>query len=188
MSKVYDHLNEKSVEFMMQQKLFFVASAPLSADGQVNLSPKGYDSLVVRGPNQVAWIDLGGSGIETLSHTRENGRMTLMFCAFEGPAMILRLYGKAQVTCFDQPKFTEMLGWFPDQTRARNIFVMQIERVSESCGWGVPFMDFQQQRDQLNRYVNRPDRSSEQWADRYRKNNAKSIDGLPGITAKDSNA
>ncbi|MAK60168.1 MAG: pyridoxamine 5'-phosphate oxidase [Ponticaulis sp.] len=182
MAKVYDQLGEKQKDFIARQKVFFVATAPLSADGHVNLSPKGYDSFVVLDDNTVAWLDLGGSGIETLAHVKENGRMTIMFCAFEGPANILRLYGKGEAVQFDDPRFPELLKMFPDFDKARSILTLKIDRVQDSCGWGVPFMDFKDHRDQLKRNW---DHSYEKHGDtetqaNYRKNVA-SIDGLPGI-------
>jgi len=181
MGKVYDQLDETLIEFIQKQNVFFVASAPLSAEGHVNVSPKGYDSLAILDPNTVAWIDLGGSGIETMAHTLENGRMTLMFCAFEGPANILRIYGKAEVVQFDDPGFTELLRQFPAHKQARNIFTLHIERIADACGWAVPFMEFVEERDQLKRYHANPKKDQDFWQNRFRTNNAKSIDGLPGI-------
>ncbi len=182
MAKVFEQLDDRLISFINAQKVFFVGSAPLAAEGHVNLSPKGYDSLAVIDPLTVAWIDLGGSGIETLAHTRENGRMTLMFCAFEGPANILRLYGTAKVTQFDEAGFGDLLALFPAHKRARNIFVLKIDRIADACGWGVPFFDFVSERDQLRRYTDREDRSADDWAERYHDRNATSIDGLPGIS------
>ena len=113
MSATYEKLDDKLIAFIGRQKMFFVASAPLSADGSVNLSPKGYDSFVVIDPMTVAFLDLGGSGVETIAHLKENGRITLMFCAFDGPANILRLYGRGEATTLDQPGFAELLKLFP---------------------------------------------------------------------------
>src|SRR5215467_14778137 len=112
MAKVYDQLDDNLIAFIRRQKLFFVATAPLSAEGSVNVSPKGYDSLVILDPKTVAYVDLGGSGIETHAHLRENGRVTLMFCAFEGPALILRLYGRGESLGFDEPGFAEKMALF----------------------------------------------------------------------------
>ncbi|MCF6293930.1 MAG: pyridoxamine 5'-phosphate oxidase family protein [Robiginitomaculum sp.] len=181
MGKVYRELDVKLIEFINKQKVFFVASAPLSGDGYVNVSPKGYDSLEVLSPKSIAWLDMGGSGIETMAHIRENGRMTLMFCAFEGPASILRLYGKAKVVQFDDPEFASLLVKFTAFEKARNIFVLDIDRIADSCGWGVPYMDFDRERDELRRYHANPKRELSDWHDRFRTNNATSIDGLPGI-------
>jgi hypothetical protein len=181
MGKVYSELDAKLIEFINKQKVFFVASAPLSGDGHVNVSPKGYDSLVILNSKSVAWLDMGGSGVETMAHIRENGRMTLMFCAFEGAASILRLYGKARAVQFDDPEFESWLKKFPAYEQARNIFVLHIDRIADSCGWAVPFMDFNRERDQLKRYKDNPQKDKEYWQNRYRTNNARSIDGLLGI-------
>lgn len=179
MAKLYDQLDQKLTDFIGRQKMFFVATAPLSGEGHVNLSPKGYDAFRILGPKKVAYCDLGGSGIETVAHIRENGRITIMFCAFEGPALILRLYGRGQVIQFDQPGFADQMKLFPSIERARNIVTVDVERIADSCGWGVPFMEFKEQRDQLKRWVDHFP-AEELDARRY-KNNAESIDGLPGI-------
>ena len=179
MAKLYDAIDDKLSTFIAKQKMFFVATAPLSGDGHVNVSPKGYDAFRILGPSQVAYVDLGGSGIETVAHARENGRITIMFCAFEGPAMILRLYGKARVMQFDEPGFDEELKKFPGFERARNIVFVDVGRVADSCGWGVPFYDFKGERDQLKRYTD--NRTRDEWAERRYTSNAESIDGLTGL-------
>lgn len=181
MGKLYDAIDDKIAAFIKAQKLFFVATAPLDADGHVNVSPKGYDSFAILGPNRVAWLDMGGSGIETLAHLKENGRITLMFCAFEGAANILRLYGTGEAVQFDDPRFPELLAHFPAFDRARAIVTVDVTRIADSCGWGVPFYDFKGERDQLKRYADNPNRSADDWAEKYRTANAESIDGLPGI-------
>ena len=180
MGKVYEGLDEKHIAFIRRQKLFFVATAPLSAEGCVNVSPKGYDSLAIIDSRTVAYVDLGGSGIETHAHLLENGRITLMFCAFEGAANILRLYGRGESCSFDEPGFAEKMALFPAFERARNIVTVRIDRVADSCGWGVPFFDYRGERDQLRRWV--VARPSEEWAARRYESNAVSIDGLPGLS------
>jgi hypothetical protein len=180
MSAVYDELNEALVAFIRRQKLFFVATAPLSAEGSVNVSPKGYDSLVILDSRTVAYLDLGGSGIETHAHLRENGRITLMFCAFEGAANIVRIYGRGETCAFDAPGFAEQMKLFPAFERARAVITIRIDRVSDSCGWGVPFFDYKGERDQLRRWVDA--RPHDEWAARRFESNAVSIDGLPGLT------
>ncbi len=181
MGKVYDAIDDKLKAFIEAQKMFFVATAPLSGEGHVNLSPKGYDAFKILGPNEVAYLDLGGSGIETQAHVQENGRITIMFCAFEGAANIVRLYGKAQAVQFDDPRFPDLLEKFPNYEKARAIFVVKVSRVSDSCGWGVPFYEFKGDRDQLQRYADNPDRNADFWAEKFRTKNAVSIDGLEGI-------
>ncbi len=180
MAAVYEHLNDKLTDFIRRQKLFFVATAPLSEEGSVNLSPRGYDSLAIIDPRTVAYADLGGSGIETHAHLRENGRITLMFCAFEGPAMILRLYGRGESCSFDEPGFAEKLKLFPGFERARAVVTVRLTRIADSCGWGVPFFDFKGERDQLRRWVDA--RPPGEWAARRYESNAASIDGLPALS------
>jgi len=180
MAKVYDALDDKLIAFIRRQKLFFVATAPLSAEGRVNVSPKGYDSLAIIDSRTVAYLDLGGSGIETHAHLLENGRITLMFCAFEGAANIVRLYGRGQSCSFDEPGFAEKLALFPGFERARGVITVHIDRVADSCGWGVPVFEFKEERDQLNRWV--VSRPADEWAARRYESNAVSIDGLPGLS------
>lgn len=180
MSTVYEELDDALIAFIRRQKLFFVATAPLSAEGSVNLSPKGYDSLAIIDSRTVAYVDLGGSGIETHAHVRENGRLTLMFCAFEGAANIVRLYGRGEVCAFDELGFAGKMALFPTFERARAVFTLHIARVSDSCGWGVPFFEYKGERDQLLRWVGA--RPEDEWASRRFEANALSIDGLPGLT------
>lgn len=178
--KLYDRIEDKHLDFIARQRMFFVATAPLSDAERVNLSPKGYDSFRVIGPNRVAYADLGGSGIETVAHVRENGRITFMFCAFEGPANIMRLYGRGEVMQFDHPDFRAELAKFPpDHARARDIVFATIETVQDSCGWGVPFYDFKGERDQLKRYIDNKEEA--EWYDSRLAKNATSLDGLPGL-------
>jgi hypothetical protein len=188
MGKTYNQIDEKLAEFIGRQKVFFVATAPLSSTGHVNVSPKGYDCFRVISPTRVAYADLGGSGIETVAHARENGRITIMFCAFEGAAMILRIYGRAQVMQFDEPGFDEELRLFPGFDRARNIVFVDVVRIADSCGWGVPFFDFKEDRAQLKRVIDQ--RPRDEWAERRYVSNAQSIDGLSGLirTASDRKA
>jgi hypothetical protein len=179
MSKTYEALDESLCGFIRRQKMFFVATAPLSPSGSVNVSPKGYDSLAIIDSRTVAYADLGGSGIETHAHLRENGRITLMFCAFEGAANILRLYGRGESATFDDPGFAEKLALFPGFPRARGVITVHIEKIADSCGWGVPFFDFNRERDQLRRWVDAT--PHEDWRKRRYASNARSIDGLPGL-------
>lgn len=179
MSNTYEKLDDRLIDFIRRQKLFFVATAPLSAEGSINVSPKGYDSLAVIDASTVAYLDLGGSGIETHAHLRENGRITLMFCAFEGPANILRLYGRGETLTFDDPGFGEKMKLFPAFDRARGIVTVHITRVMDSCGWGVPFFEFKNEREQLRRWIDY--KPYDEWTERRYASNAQSIDGLPGL-------
>jgi hypothetical protein len=179
MATTYEQLNDKLIAFIRRQKMFFVATAPLSAEGSVNVSPKGYDSLAILDEHTIAYLDLGGSGIETHAHVRENGRLTLMFCAFEGAANIVRVYGRGEAVMFDDPGFAEKRALFPGFTRARGVITVNITRVTDSCGWAVPFFDYRGERDQLRRWIDAAD--EETWTERRYASNALSIDGLPGL-------
>ncbi|MEO1659246.1 MAG: pyridoxamine 5'-phosphate oxidase family protein [Pseudomonadota bacterium] len=179
MGKIYDTIDDRLAAFIGKQKMYFVATAPSGEEGHVNLSPKGYDSFAILGPNKVAYADLGGSGIETVAHLRQNGRITIMFCAFEGPANILRLYGRGQVIQQDEPGFDEAMASFPTIERARNVITVDVTRISDSCGWGVPFYSYEGERDQLARWV--VTKPKEEWWEKRLKSNTHSIDGLPGL-------
>lgn len=179
MGKQYPALDENLVAFIRAQKVFFVATAPLSESGAVNVSPKGYDSFAVIDETTVAYLDLGGSGVETIAHLKENGRITIMFCAFEGAANILRLYGRGEAVCMGEPGFEDLMAHFQGFDRARAVIVVRLERIADSCGWGVPFLAFQSERDQLRRWVQA--KPYVEWADRRYETNAASIDGLPGL-------
>jgi hypothetical protein len=178
-SQTYDALNDKLIGFIRRQKLFFVATAPLSGEGHVNVSPKGYDSLVILDAHTLAYLDLGGSGIETHAHVTENGRITLMWCAFEGPADIVRVYGRGEAVALDDPRFPELLAHFPGHDRARAVILVHVTRAADSCGWGVPFFEFKGERDQLKRWVDA--KPLDEWAEHRYRTNAQSIDGLPGL-------
>lgn len=179
MSQTYDALNDKLIEFIRAQKMFFVATAPLSAEGSVNLSPKGYDSFLVIDASTVAYLDLGGSGIETHAHVRENGRITFMFCAFDGAANIVRIYGRAEAFSFDDPEYRELRPLFAMPQPARGIIRCRITRVTDACGWGVPFYDYRGERDQLTRYIDH--KPEGEWLESRLVRNAQTIDGLPGL-------
>ena len=179
MGKTFERLDDKLILFIKAQKIFFVATAPMLAGGHVNMSPKGYDSFAVLDDQTVAYLDYGGSGIETLAHIKDNGRITIMFCAFAGKANILRLYGRGEVVSFDEDGFADMRAHFPAGGKVRSIIKIHITRIQDSCGWGVPFYEFKGERDQMHR-VNEH-RSWEEWKTRRYEGNARSIDGLAGL-------
>lgn len=180
MGKIYEKLDERLIKFIKAQKMFFVATAPMLADGHVNVSPKGYDSFAILDDHTVAYLDLGGSGIETLAHLKDNGRITIMFCAFEGRANILRLFGQGEAVSFDDEGFDDLLKLFPPEPRVRSIIKINVTRIQDSCGWGVPFYEFQSERDQLRR-AHAGKGTLEDWhAHRYDQN-PESIDGLEGL-------
>ena len=175
--KLYDSLNQEFRDWITRQPMFFVASAPLTAEGHINLSPRGYDSLRILDEHTVAWLDLTGSGNETAAHVQENGRLTIMFCAFEDPPRILRLYGRGEVILPDSSEWPLLSPLFPELPGARQIFRLAIERIQTSCGYGVPLMSFNGERERLLDWA---DRKGESGLEDYRqRNNRRSIDGLP---------
>jgi hypothetical protein len=177
MGKVYDHITDNLQAFIQKQPMFFVATAPLNAEGHVNLSPKGLDSFRVLSPNRVAYLDMTGSGNETSAHLQENQRITLMFCAFKGAPMILRLYGKGFTVLPKDAAWNELSGQFTLYTGTRQIIVADIDRVYTSCGYAVPLMEYVGQRDTLIEWAeNRGDDKLEKYR---QEKNQYSIDGLP---------
>lgn len=179
MGSVYSKLNDRLRELIAAQHLFFVATAPLAADGLVNLSPKGLDSFRVLDDKTVAYLDLIGSGIETAAHLRENGRIVIMFCTFSGAPKIVRLYGRGRVVEPQDADWEQLAGSFPSYTGARCLIVVDLERVADSCGYGVPRFEYAGERTQLIDYADQ--KGPEKLAEYKRQNNARSIDGLPGL-------
>ena len=181
MAKVYDRISDELQDFIRQQHLFFVATAPLSTAGHVNLSPKGLDSLRVLSPNRVAYLDLTGSGNETSAHLLENGRITLMFCAFQEPPLILRLYGQGRVVLPHDSDWQALYSLFSPLPGARQIIVTEVDRVQTSCGFGVPLYELQDQRSLL---VDWAAKKGEAGLRDYRQQkNSVSLDGLPAPLA-----
>jgi len=180
MGKVLDCITPELKAFIEAQPLFFTASSPLAQNGHVNLSPKGLDCLRVLSPTEVAYLDLTGSGNETAAHVTENGRITFMFCAFTGSPRILRLYGIGTVVLPGTPRWAAMAGGFPVYPGARQIIAAEITRVQTSCGYGVPLMEFSDQRDTLCRWS---EATGEALPLYRQEKNAKSIDGLPAPSA-----
>ena len=185
MGSLYLEIDEDLRDFIAQQRVFFVASAPLAAEGHINLSPKGLDSLRILGPREVAYLDLTGSGIETVAHVRENGRLTLMFCAFQGRPRILRLQGRARVVEPGDDDWDRLLAFFPPYASSRSIIVLNVERIADSCGYGVPLYEYAGERSQLVAWADRKGPTG--IADYKAKKNSRSIDGLPGLKTADSN-
>jgi hypothetical protein len=186
MGKEYTEIDERIQKWISRQKMFFVATAPNAPDGLVNCSPKGLDSLRVLGPHEIAYVDTGGSGIETVAHLRDNGRIVLMLCAFEGPPRIYRFYGKGTALEPHQDGFEEILARFPPMPAARNIIRINVEKILDSCGYGVPLYEFKQHRDSLPNYF--ASQSEEQILEYRRDRNSESLDGLPGLSAPDPEA
>lgn len=178
MAKVFETIDAKLKAFIEKQHMFFVATAPLSADGLINLSPKGLDrTFAVLDEKTIAYLDLTGSGVETIAHARENERICVMFCAFEGPPRIVRVHGTAHVLERHHEEFEELRGNFGDYPGTRAIIRIRATRISDSCGYGVPLYEHKGERDQLQRWADR--KGPEAIAQYQRDNNTESIDGLP---------
>lgn len=175
MAKFFESLTPELIEFIQNQKIYFTGTA--AANGRVNVSPKGMDSFRVESPNQVVWLNLTGSGNETAAHLKEVNRITIMFCAFEGKPLILRLYGTARSVHAKDEEWEKYLNLFPENAGARNIFVMDIDSVQTSCGFAVPLMDYQEDRPILKDWAEKKgkDGIKEYWTEK----NQVSIDGLP---------
>jgi predicted pyridoxine 5'-phosphate oxidase superfamily flavin-nucleotide-binding protein len=179
MGAVHERITPAIAEFITAQPVFFVASAPSDDDGRVNLSPKGLDTLAVLGEDRVAYLDLTGSGAETIAHLRENGRITIMFCAFEGKPNIVRLYGRGEAIPIDDPRAAPFLDRFPAYPGARSVIVVDVDRVSTSCGYAVPRMQLIDDREQLLEWAER--RGPDGLVAYRAEKNAVSIDGLPAL-------
>ncbi|MEO1400084.1 MAG: pyridoxamine 5'-phosphate oxidase family protein [Cyanobacteria bacterium J06635_1] len=176
MAKVYEQITPELQTFIQHQPLFFVATAPLTATGHINLSPKGLDSFQILSPTQVAYLDLTGSGNETSAHLQENGRITFMFCAFVGKPMILRLYGQGHTVLPGQPGWVGLSEKFSTLPGVRQIIIANIDRVQISCGMGVPLLAYQGQRqDLLDWAEHKGDTGLAQY---QQEKGSQSIDGL----------
>ena len=182
MAKQFDGIDDALAAWIRAQHVFFVASAPLAHDGHVNLSPKGLDSLAILGPREVAYVDFVGSGVETIAHARENGRITLMLCAFEGPPRILRLHGRGEVVEPGDAAWEALASRLPDQPQARAIVHVHIVRIADSCGYGVPLMRFEGDRKQLDAWVER--KGADGLREYQLDHNTRSLDGLPALRAE----
>jgi hypothetical protein len=179
MGKVYSTIDDSIRQFIEAQPLFFVGSAPLDSDGHVNVSPKGLDTLRILGPTTVAYVDLTGSGIETVSHIKENGRIVMMFCNFQGPPRILRLYGRGRVIEPGHPEFQPLANRLPRHDGTRAVILAEISRIADSCGFGVPLLKYEGQRTQLSAWSQRLGPAG---LEKYRQEkNRSSIDHVPGL-------
>jgi hypothetical protein len=180
MGKSFGEIDEDLRAFIGAQRMFFVATAPLDSTGHVNVSPKGLDTLRILGPRRVAYLDYVGSGAETIAHLRENGRIVVMWCAFEGPPKIVRLHGRGEVLVPHDEEYQRLRPLFPPQPDARTIVLVSVQRVASSCGFGVPLLRFERNRSQLPDWANR--KGGQGLCDYQRAKNATSIDGLPAVT------
>jgi hypothetical protein len=182
MARVYEGIDDRLREWLLAQPMFFVASAPLAADGHVNLSPKGMDgTFAVLDRNQVGYLDYYGSGIETMAHLRENGRITVMMCAFEGPPKVVRLHGRGRTLRPGDDGFAALRVRFSKarDKGVRSIIVVDVDRISDSCGFAVPLMQHVADRDVLD--VAQQRRDDDYFVEYGAAKNAASIDGLRGL-------
>jgi hypothetical protein len=179
LGRIHPHIDETLAKKLQAQHVFFIATAPLDSAGNINLSPKGHDSFRVLGPRTVAYLDLVGSGIETIAHLKENGRIILMFCMFEGPPNVFRLYGHGRVVEPQSPEFAQLTAQFPAYEATRAIIVVELTRISASCGFGVPLMKYEGDRPQHFAWARK--KGSEGLETYKKEKNARSIDGLPGL-------
>jgi len=182
MGRTYEGIDESLSGWLVAQPVFFVSTAPLDADGKVNCSPKGNrDEFSVLGDRRVAYLDQTGSGVETIAHLQENGRIVIMFCAFAGPPRIVRLHGKGRVVFTNDPDFADLAARFPGGAAVgvRSIVDVDVHRVADSCGYGVPIMRFEEHRPTMDEWSTRkgPEGIRAYWTE---KNDA-SIDGIPGL-------
>lgn len=182
MGKIHDAINDRLARFLLAQPVFFVGTAPLAGDGHVNVSPKGMSgTFTVLDDHRVAYLDYTGSGVETIAHLRENGRIVLMFCAFDGPPNIVRLHGTGRAVLPEEPGFDGLRAHFPKERTLgqRAVIVVDVRRISDSCGFSVPLMGLRGDRDLLDRYHERRDPAY--FDDHRLTRNSASVDGLPGL-------
>jgi Pyridoxamine 5'-phosphate oxidase len=178
--KTYDQLDERLQSWIADQRMFFVATAPSGSGGHVNLSPKGHaDTLAILDERTVAYLDLTGSGAETIAHLRDNGRITLMFCAFSGPPKILRLHGQGRVIRPGDDRWEDLAARFPTRRGARAVVVVDVERIADSCGYAVPRYRYAGQRDLLDQWTQARDDAT--LAAYRAQRNSTSIDDLPAL-------
>ena len=187
MGKTYDAIGPEVREWMADQHMFFVATAPRSDAGMINLSPKGHDTLRVLDDHTLAFLDYGGSGIETIAHLRENGRIVIMMCAFTGPPKIFRFHGSGDVVTPQDPEFPSLAEEFDrSELGIRAIIRVNVSRISDSCGFGVPLYEYQEQRPTSPNYIR--SHGAERIRAYQEENNLERLDGLPGITVDEAQA
>jgi hypothetical protein len=179
LGRIHPQIDEALAKKIQSQPVFFVATAPLRADGNLNLSPKGLDSFRILDPRTVAYLDVIGSGVETIAHLKENGRIIIMFCMFDGPPNIVRLHGRGRAVEPQSPEFAELASRFPAYETTRSIIVVDVTRISDSCGYGVPLMKYEGDRTQHFAWAKK---KGEDGLKTYKQEkNRRSIDGLPGL-------
>jgi len=175
MGERYTEINEKQMDFIKKQHMFFVGTA--TEDSRINISPKGMDAFRVLDKNRVLWLNVTGSGNETAAHVQHNDRMTIMFCAFEGAPNILRLYGHAKIIQPHNANWQEHYALFGAFEGARQIFDMHVDLVQTSCGFGVPLFDYKEERGTLHTWATKKGEAG--IHDYWQEKNAVSLDGKP---------
>jgi len=175
LGKVYTEIDDKLAKTILDQHVFFVATAPLGLEGNINLSPKGLDSFRILGPTTVAYLDVIGSGVEL----KENGRIVLMFCMFEGTPNVIRLHGRGRVVEAHWPEFSKLSAQFPVYESTRALIIVELTRISDSCGFGVPLLKYEGERDQHFSWAQKKGRDGLRTY--KQEKNRRSIDGLPGL-------
>lgn len=180
MGKVYESVNDDVAAFIDDQKIFFVATAPKADDGLINCSPKGIkETFKIIDPRTVAYLDFTGSGVETIAHLKENGRIVIMFCAFTGAPNILRIYGKGEVIEAHHRDFDDLYARFDDYVDVRSIIRVDIGRIADACGFGVPLYEFKAERETLFKHAR--NKGQKEMAEYRSRKNQRSLDGLPGL-------
>lgn len=184
MGQVFSEIDGKLRAWIERQHVFFVGTAPSGSEGSINVSPKGMaGTFAVFGPRTVAYLDYTGSGAETIAHLRDNGRIVIMFCAFDGPPKIVRLHGRGRVVLATDAEFNDLRTYFgKERTNGqRSIIVVDLTRIADSCGYSIPQMDFRSDRDVLDRVQERNAEDANFFPDYWEEKNAVSIDGLPAL-------
>ena len=184
MAKVFERIDDQLAAWLTAQPMFVVATAPMAGDGLINASPKGgCGTFAVLGPTAVAYLDLTGSGVETVAHLRENGRIVLMFMAFDGRPQIVRLHGRGRVVVPGDAEFVDLVQRFPRNPGTRSVIVIDVDRIADSCGYAVPRMDYIADRDVLDLWSQK--KGPEGLVAYRAERNAVSLDGLPGLPGLD---
>ena len=179
MGKVFDGIDDVLASWISAQPMWFLATAPLGINGRVNVSPRGHDCFSILGAHRVGWVDYTGSGVETVAHLRENGRICVMFASFDHRPRVVRLHGRGIVGLPGEAAYEELMALHPAHPSTRAVVVVDVERVSDSCGYGMPVMNFVEERDLLRLTA---ERKGPMGMESYRAHhNAASIDGLPGL-------
>lgn len=179
MGKIFDSIDDSLKTWIQAQPMWFVATAPLSAEGHINVSPRGLDSFSVLDEHRVGWVDYTGSGVETIAHLRENGRVCVMFMSTDSKPRIVRLHGTGSVWMPGEPEFEEVASQHPENPSTRAVITVQVSRISDACGWGVPLMEQSGDRELIRTWA---EKKGPDGLDTYRvEKNSQSIDGLPGL-------